>query len=215
MTVMTGTEFLLPAIKGGAGKFLLLIAAIILIKFLWPRIKGWLGEKSVNLVLRKLPPDEYRILNDIMIPNQGNSTQIDHVVVSRYGVFVIETKTMKGFIYGSEKDKMWTQVINPRSKFQFMNPLRQNYAHVKALEELLGGNHVYPIVAFADGKFKKQMPPNVIYVHQLPKYISQFSDPVLTRAQVAHITAFLGEANITDKKSRRDHIRSVRTRKNR
>lgn len=54
-------------------------------------------------------------------------------VVSPYGVFVIETRNMDGWIFGSEKQPVWTQKF-PRKSFRFQNPLRQNYKHVKAIE---------------------------------------------------------------------------------
>lgn len=58
----------------------------------------------------------------------------------RYGIFVIETKNYKGWIYGSERDRQWTQVIYKR-KERFQNPLRQNCRHTKVLSELTGIPH--------------------------------------------------------------------------
>jgi hypothetical protein len=69
-----------------------------------------------------------------VLPSQGSTTQIDHVLVSVYGIFVIETKNMKGWIFGDERSAQWTQSIFGK-KSRFQNPLRQNYRHVKALAE--------------------------------------------------------------------------------
>lgn len=54
----------------------------------------WKGKYSEKLVLKKMLqlPDEYTIFNDFLFESNGHSTQIDHIVVSPYGVFVIETK---------------------------------------------------------------------------------------------------------------------------
>ncbi len=56
--------------------------------------------------------------------------------MSTHGIFVIETKNYKGWIYGKEKDRQWTQVIYKR-KERFQNPIHQNYGPIKALETLL------------------------------------------------------------------------------
>lgn len=89
------------------------------------------------------------MLKDLTLPSRGGTTQIDHVVVSRFGIFVIETKNMKGWIYGSADQAQWTQVIY-RHKSKFQNPIRQNYKHVKAIQELLDVevHNLHSVVAF-------------------------------------------------------------------
>src|SRR5262245_65100442 len=79
----------------------------------------------------------------------GQSVQIDHVVVTDTGVFVIETKHYSGWIFGHPNDSHWTQVIY-KKKSRFQNPLRQNYGHVKAVQSLfnLPDAAFFPIVVF-------------------------------------------------------------------
>lgn len=56
--------------------------------------------------------DDYVLLNDCTLPDdRGGTTQIDHILISPYGVFVIETKNYKGWIFGSAHQKKWTQQI--------------------------------------------------------------------------------------------------------
>ncbi len=100
--------------------------------------KGILGETVINVAMwLKLEKDVYHRLNNITLPlTNGGSTQIDHVIVSVYGIFVIETKNYKGWIFGNEKQRQWTQVVMGR-KYKFQNPLRQNYLHIKTLSDLL------------------------------------------------------------------------------
>ena len=99
--------------------------ALALIAFwflLAPGSKGMRGEAKVNSALRnRLDEHEYQVLTDLTLPSGTGTTQIDHVVVSRFGLFVIETKNMKGWIYGSPFQAQWTQVIY-RHKSQFQNP---------------------------------------------------------------------------------------------
>ena len=108
----------------------IIVVVILLIHFSRNKRKGRYGEKRVATILNSLP-DEYTIFNDVYIEENGKSTQIDHVVFSPYGIFVIETKHYKGWIYGDERESFWTKNING-NKYEFYNPLFQNYGHVKA-----------------------------------------------------------------------------------
>ena len=98
----------------------------------------WKGKYSEKLAYHKMLelPDEYHIFNDLFFENNGYTTQIDHVVVSPYGVFVIETKGYKGWILGGENSDYWTQVIY-KFKAQFYNPIKQNDGHVRFLRHIL------------------------------------------------------------------------------
>jgi hypothetical protein len=121
---------------------LAIVAAIIVFLFVswlsrsrWS--KGELGEIRVSRALHQsLNATDYRLFDDIILPIRDGTTQIDHIVVSRFGVFVIETKNMMGWIFGSVDQPRWTQVAF-RRKSQFQNPIRQNLGHVRAVQTLL------------------------------------------------------------------------------
>ena len=86
------------------------------------------------------------LLNDVLLPSGQGTTQIDHILVSPGGVFLIETKDMNGWVFGSPGQKQWTQSFAAgrwsrksgiKSKqFVFYNPLLQNEGHAKALVNL-------------------------------------------------------------------------------
>jgi hypothetical protein len=101
-----------------------------------PKIKGYLGEKSVVFFLSQLDPSKYRVINKLMLNNGSGTSQIDHVVISGFGIFVIETKNYRGWILGSERSDYWTQVIYKR-KEKLRNPILQNYGHIQALKAAL------------------------------------------------------------------------------
>lgn len=131
------------------------IACILLVTVFRSQYKGKIGEYVTAKFLYKLDESKYRIMNDIKIENPSNNTktsQIDHLVVSKYGIFAIETKAYKGKIYGKEYSRNWTQYLGSK-KYEFMNPILQNYGHIKAIEALL--EEVYPnmkyfsIIAFS------------------------------------------------------------------
>lgn len=124
------------------------IACILLVTVFRSQFKGKIGEIVSAKFLNKLDKDKYRVLNDIKIDNPSKNTrtsQIDHLVVSKYGIFVVETKAYKGKIYGKEFSRNWTQYLGSK-KYEFMNPILQNYGHIKALEALL--EDVYPSMKY-------------------------------------------------------------------
>ena len=99
-----------------------------------PWFKGAVGELIVNLSAKLLlDKKRYRMINNVTLPTENGSTQIDHIIVSVYGVFVVETKNMKGWIFGSGSQKQWVQKIFKHSN-SFQNPLHQNYKHVQTLQ---------------------------------------------------------------------------------
>ncbi len=91
------------------GLVLLVFVLSIVYSIFKPQIKGYLGEKSVQFMLSGLEEDEYILMNDLYVPkDDGSTTQLDHVLISLYGIFVIETKNHKGWIFGSENSQYWT-----------------------------------------------------------------------------------------------------------
>jgi hypothetical protein len=121
---------------------------------------------SHALKTRFVAPD-YHLLNHVTLRLEDGTTQIDHVLVSRFGIFVIETKDYKGWIFAGPRDRYWTQVLY-RAKFRFQNPLRQNHRHVcaiQALQDFLPPDAVRPAVVFTgDAEFKTTIPDGVFTV---------------------------------------------------
>lgn len=57
-----------------------------------------------------------------MLQVGNKTTQVDHVIVANYGIFVIETKNYKGWIIGDGFDDNCKQAINKR-KEKLHNPI--------------------------------------------------------------------------------------------
>ena len=74
------------------------IAHVRLLEF--PAYRGWWGEYKVNFMLRLCLSGEYKVFANAIYrgKTRGESTQVDHIIVSRYGIFVLETKCFKGKI---------------------------------------------------------------------------------------------------------------------
>ena len=190
---------------------LLLIVSVF--KSRW--LKGVFGEFLVNRLLSKLPESDYTLIKDVTLPTNDGTTQVDHIVVSRYGIFVVETKNMKGWIFGSARQKQWTQKIYRHSS-KFQNPLHQNYKHIKALETLLGCSeeHLHSVIVFiGDSTFKTEMLPNITYARGSIRYIQQFNDVVFSDNDYARLTESINQIKlkrgvITDLKHRK-HVKEV------
>jgi restriction system protein len=154
-----------------------------------PWFKGVIGEFQVNLILKRLPQSEYKLIKNVTLPTESGTTQIDHIVVSKFGVFIVETKNMKGWIFGSANQKQWTQrIFKYSSKFQ--NPIHQNYKHLKALEAQLNINIdvLFSVIVFVgDSEFKTDMPENVTYASGCLSYILSHSAELLEQQQVLDI----------------------------
>jgi hypothetical protein len=105
-----------------------IIALIVIVLFIvialsnGPTNSGALGEQHVGHILGNNQIDKKYVINNLMIVNDGKSCQIDHVLISRTGIFVVETKNYSGRIYGSEDQKEWTQVLSEIQILQSYSP---------------------------------------------------------------------------------------------
>jgi restriction system protein len=191
---------------------LLLLVAVALLKR--PDVRGWLGERITSVgIWSHLDSTTYRRINDVIVPGADGTTQIDHILVSVYGIFVIETKNMKGWIFGASDQNTWTQVLY-KEKHKFQNPLRQNYRHTRALSEYLHLDHAvfHSVVWFiGDFTFKTVMPENVLD-SGLCAYIERFTSTCLTNGQVDEIEAALRALKNNPVATRGGHIRSLQER---
>ncbi len=87
-------------------------------------------------LLANFPAPDYHLMNNVTLRVEDGTTQVDHILVSKYGVFVFETKDYKGWIFANPNNASWTQVIFRRN-YKFQNPIYQNYKHVRAVQSLL------------------------------------------------------------------------------
>ena len=226
VTAFVGLAVSVCAIAVGSGMVMfvwicvgLLLIVLSSISYFVTYNKGKMGELLVMSRLRKgLPAGEYEILNNIYLPlGDGGTTQIDHVVVSRFGVFVVETKNYTGWIFADASSKVWTQTIY-HEKNVFQNPIRQNYCHICAIADNLGlpKEYIRGVVAFTgDCEFKTPMPEGVVYSRGLADYIKSFVSPILKESEKDEILAVLREwdSSVTPEQ-RASHVENLRHRHN-
>ncbi len=189
---------------------------LVISVFKTPWFKGLIGEALVKFSAKlSLPAKIYHPIHNVTLPTPDGTTQIDHVFVSRFGIFVVETKNMQGWIFGNEKQAQWTQKIFNKS-FKFQNPLRQNYKHVKALEAALDVRPeiIHSVVVFAgESTFKSPMPANVTSGTGYISYIKSFGELVLTESQIQVVVSQIQSGRLEPtRQTHRQHVQRLKTR---
>lgn len=175
------------------------------------------GEALVSRALRLhfFAPD-FHLLNHITLKLEDGTTQIDHILVSRFGVFVIETKDYSGWIFADAKHEKWTQV-KWRRKSRFQNPIFQNARHVRAVRSLLdflSPGSVKSIVVFAgSAQFKTDMPPGVFTLPGLIEHLRGASVEILSLNRVQFCVGRLETARLAiSETTDLEHIENLRQR---
>ena len=197
---------------------LFLIVTLFATALIWftvnkAKIKGKVGEFEVSAILATLSRSKYIVFNNITLPSKYGTSQIDHILVSSYGSFVIETKNYKGLIYGGENAENWTKNMWG-TKYEFRNPLKQNYGHVKTLQQMLNlsMDSFIPIVVFSNrADISVQTDKTVINLIHLRSAITGSKTIMFTKAQVEDFCNQIRQASNEVKSSSRQHIKNVRS----
>lgn len=189
--------------------------------------KGELGEYKIDIQLSQFP-QEYKVLSDLLIHNpkaMSGYSQIDHVIISPYAIFVIETKNYQGTVYGGADRKEW--LVN--GNFKFMNPFIQNYGHIQALKTILDPKFhgvFVSIVSFTkrctfktDLSYRKiQSSELIVYDVELTEFINRKisvlkllnSPSLLSEKEIEKCYKEISIANITETLERDRHIQTLK-----
>ena len=158
---------------------------------------------------------DYAIINNVLLPSNGNikTSQIDHIIISIYGIFCIETKSHSGWIFGSRNCRRWTQVLY-RSKFPVRNPFLQNYSHIKAIELALGKEKIrVPIISLVVfPSADKIIVEDTDEVGNMDHIIGKILSYDVKKYKYSECQEMIRQillVNIIDDESRAEHIREV------
>ncbi|MGG5210408.1 NERD domain-containing protein [Chryseobacterium sp. MIQD13] len=167
-----------------------------------------MGERTVSKTLKRLNNEKYIVLNNIELKIKGSTSQIDHIIVSDYGIFVIETKNYKGWILGYEKDRYWTQAIY-KYRRKFYNPVLQNQGHIYALKHVLKNYQFlryYSIITFTKrATLKTKTYTDVVYTNKLVKTIKKYDSAYLSEQTKNEIVATI----LTARTNNRDQDKRI------
>lgn len=177
------------------------------------------GEKKVaDLLAMEMGFKDYFLFNNIIINSKNNiSTQIDHIIVSKFGIFVIESKDYSGWIFGNKDQHSWTQSMPGAIKFKFRNPILQNYGHLMALKEMMpfAKDNFFNIVVFTgDAEIKTHPIENVVYLNDLLECIKKHNLEILNENQVQYAIGKLSYACQTVDITVEEHISNIYANKN-
>jgi hypothetical protein len=186
------------------------ITVVGLFRLFKPKIKGKSGEIAVEILLSRLDKSKYKVINNIMLNTRNRTSQIDHVIVSNYGLFVIETKNYSGSIYGKEVDYDWN--LNGHTKIN--NPTKQNYGHVQVIKEALSEfkdiNYI-PIVVFTtNADLKVSTKTDVVYTTKLISTINKYNNQTISNSVKEAIYKKLVSLNIDNEENRKAHVQAIR-----
>ena len=204
---------------------------ILLVLSIWtntPTYKGQQGENRVHDILMQLP-DEYFVFKDVILETKKGTTQIDHIVVSKYGVFAIETKNYRGEIYGDDKRRYWTQIIVTDvtysrkwyktytyvKKSRFYNPVKQSLAHAYAIKKYLNDWKylpVVPIVVFCGDAVLSNVESSipVVYDYNLLDLIRSYTTSYLSDSELKDVVIRLDVRNLREVVDDITHVRNLR-----
>lgn len=158
------------------------------------------GESQVTRAIRaEFAAPDHHLLNHITLRLPDGTTQIDHILISRFGVLVIETKDYKGWIFADSQRPTWTQVF-PNGKFQFQNPIFQNMRHLQAVRSLLDflppETITSAVVFTGDAEFKTDMPAGVFTLSGLLAHLRSFTEERLSMNRVQFCVGRLETARL-------------------
>lgn len=81
-------------------------------------------------------PSNYYILNNVGIKDNMGRSEIDSLVVSKNGIWIVEVKSHIGSIYGEEEDNVWDYERANGQDDEIENPLKQSYRQMKILKNI-------------------------------------------------------------------------------
>ncbi len=173
--------------------------ALLIVYLFSPRFRGDIAETRVRRLLANgLEKSRHTILDDVVIPSGGGTIRIDHVVVSKFGLFVIESQYAPGWVSGGEFQEQWKRSQFNRSR-RFENPAHRVAMQAHALERLLQvpATKIIPIVAMVGTQgFKTPMPDHVVQAEKLIPLLRKKTHQRLDEDQARRLLKAIEEVRI-------------------
>ncbi len=176
------------------------------------------SEARIDALLKKAFGDD-AVFSGVYLPylnsTSGKHAEIDHLVVTRSGICVIEVKSHNGQIRCPD-DKYWWQTYNDK-KISFYNPLRQNKTHTKIVGELLRSEGqynvpIYSVVVFTSRRVTfSHKYNNVIRTGELVEYIKKNGKKnAISTSQTKRVRDIIKHSSSKSKRIARNHKSSMR-----
>lgn len=173
--------------------------------------KGDVGEQALSDTIKKMKGVIF--VPSLLLPAGSGTTEIDGVMISRYGVFVFEVKNRDGRFVGSAEAQEWIQYLGTK-QHTIYNPLRQNDGHVRAVEAALKGivnpMNIYSIVVFSGMAAIETNAQNVVKLRDLALYLGHFKVPALADDEIKGAAKRLEAMNNRSRLARAAHIQRIK-----
>ena len=159
----------------------IIIAVIVLILLIIINttvFKGKYGEYKVSIFLKRSISKEDILLKDVILLLDNDSCQIDHLIISKKGIFVVETKNYSGTIYGTDQQNEWVQSFNfGKQTYKFYSPFKQNQGHIKFLKRIVNEDILmYNIIIFFNNSIDNIKSSSVYTKKSFKAYYNSLKD---------------------------------------
>lgn len=186
--------------------------------------RGRIGEKGVSRVsdLACFRTTAIPIKNLYLPWPDGKTSQIDEIIIASSGIYVIEMKNYKGWIFGNERNQYWTQVLpdgytGNSLKYRLYNPIRQNASHIACIRKNLEhyDGPIHSLIVFGnEAEFKDisffSSNVYVLYLCSLRRVLREIDEQYLnsiTPEQINEIHSILMAASASADKSQ--HVNNI------
>ena len=182
--------------------------------------KGNYGEFLTFCIFEKMGVNN--ILTNIYLPQKdGTTTEIDLLVVDTTGIYVFESKNYSGWIFGDEKNTMWSQSLKGGKKNRFFNPIWQNKGHISALDDYLDKEYTgtfFSYIIFSERCELKKIScvTSTVSVIKRNRLAQEFKNLLcdrpnrLSTEQVQKIYSKLKLRTLVDEDTKRIHIKEIK-----
>ena len=198
------------------GVFIGVCVFALILLFVIPLIKGNRGEFLVSKILKDIV-EKYggKIINDVIIVDENQSSQIDHILFHTSGIYVVETKNYSGRIYGKYDQREWTQVLaDGRVKNKLYSPIYQNNVHIKRLEHILKINNMISCIVLIKGNIKDIEANNVYSPKTLKSFIiDNINNNKYSTIEIEKFYNEINEYKINPVKTPKEHLKDIKNRR--
>jgi len=134
--------------------------------------------------------DSYYVMSDVVLLTFEGLIQIDFIIVSRFGVFVVASFDHTGVIDGAESSNTWLQIVNKNEAHEFPNPSKQLKKNTETLRSLinLDKKKIFSVVVFDRiSGFASSMRARTTHGNGYMEYIRTKRELLLTTKEIKNI----------------------------
>ncbi len=163
------------------------------------KLYGDIGEKIVGQRLETVVNTYGGYLyNDFCFEDEyGFSSQIDHILITLGGVFIIETKNMVGTVYGDKDAEQWKCIKYQNGNIYekiIGNPIIQNQGHINHLRDMFASIppkmismviFIHTDISYIDSNQVYNLPDAIRYIEEMTinskrsrEYVERINDQI-------------------------------------